>query len=665
MNTSQLELTRREMLALLGLASAIKTFPAFAAPLTDSGEPGSVTAGTSLMHRLADVDADLEHMLNTGSLPGAKFPAMSIRFENTMVAMRDGVRLATDLYLPPELPAPVVVIRTPYSRDRDTNVSAFMSYARRGYVVVAQDCRGTGGSEPDSWDYYVYESEDGYDFVEWVTRQAWYGGFIGSIGGSYEGQTQWPMAMHPSMSAIVPTVSGLGIAMNTVHLYMFINTYALTIGKGADKVAVPYNQMERVFEKETMAGGYFNEPLHKPLPEDLLESYPNLRNMPPAEARRWLWEHYASLSSKERAEFVKQAMGVENVTSMTVEALPVIFGPKISHDAHTIPHASPAELCGLIKAPPLLWTGWYDWALNDALATWEIFRREAKPEVAERARMIITPYAHNMPGYHEGVERNPELMRQPGVGSQVGVLLRWFAAVHEDNTDSWPTVIYYLMGANEWRVASDWPVPEAKQTAFYLGSNKNLTGEPPLLPSQPEQYTYDPENATPTVGGSIVSFLYPPGSVDVSEVQKRPDVLVYTTPVLKEDLDVVGPLRMILFASSSALDTDFAARLSDVFPDGRAVQIQSGMLRARYRDLQGEPELLEPGRVYRFEIDLWHTAARFKAGHQLRVDISSADFPHFDRNANLGGQPGEPIPAQQTIYHDPEHPSHLLVSVLR
>jgi predicted acyl esterase len=661
---NKLELTRREMLVLFGVAAAIKTLPASAAPLAWSGESSLQTAGASHTLRLADVDADLEQLLNTGSLPGAKFPAMSIRFENTMVAMRDGVRLATDLYLPPELPAPVVAVRTPYGRDRDSHVPVFMSYARRGYVVVAQDCRGTGGSEPDSWDYYMYESEDGYDFVDWVSKQPWYGGFIGSIGGSYEGQTQWPMAMHPSMSAIVPTVSGLGIAVNTVHLYMFINAYAHVIGKGADKIAIPYTQMERVFEKETMAGGYFNEPLHKPLPEDLLDSYPKLRNMPSAEAKRSLWEHYAGLPSKQRAEFVKQALGVQNVTSMDVEALPVIFGHTISHDAHTIPHASQAELCQLIKAPPLLWTGWYDWALNDALATWEIFRREARPEVAGRARLLITPYAHNMPGYHEGVDRNPELMRQPGVGSQVGALLRWYAAVREGNTDSWPTVIYYLMGANEWRVASDWPVPAAKQTAFYLGSDRNLTSERPHEPSQPEQYTYDPKDPTPTVGGSIVSFLYPPGSVDVSEAQKRPDVLVYTTPVLKEDLDVVGPLRMILFASSSAVDTDFAARLSDLFPDGRAVQIQSGMLRARYRNLQGEPELLEPGRVYRFEIDLWHTAARFKAGHRLRVDISSADFPHFDRNANLGGKPGEPIPARQTIYHDPDHPSHLLVSVL-
>jgi hypothetical protein len=147
-------------------------------------------------------------------------------------------------------------------------------------------------------------------------------------------------------------------------------------------------------------------------------------------------------------------------------------------------------------------------------------------------------------------------------------------------------------------------------------------------------------------------------------VQKRPDVRVYTTPLLEQDLDVVGPLRMILYASSSALDTDFVPRLSDVFQDGRAIQLQSGILRARYRNLEGEPELLERGRVYRLEIDMWATANRFKAGHRLRLDICSADFPRFDRNSNRGGEPGDPIPAQQTIYHDPERPSHLLVSVL-
>ncbi len=673
---NNLALTRRQLIALLGVAAGTQT--ASAAKLerlasrfdsrsiggAGAGPASLAAAGSSKSQRLIDVDPELEGLLKDGGLPPPKFSASEVKCQTVRVAMRDGIKLATDVYSPPKVPAPVVVIRTPYGRDWEDygQPAAMVALARRGYVVVAQDCRGTGGSEPNSWDYYVFEQEDGYDCIEWVTKQSWYGGFIGSCGGSYVGQTQWCMATHPAMSTIIPSVSGLGIGFNTVHLYMFLNAYAHSVGKGADKVAVPINQMERRYEKETMAGGYFNEPLHKPFSKALLTRFPNLSKMPPSKAKRWLWEQYAAMTCAQRAEFIKQAHGVKNVTSMDVEAMPSIFGQQISHDAHTIPHANPAELCKMITAPPLMRTGWYDWCLNDALATWETLRRSGRPEVAERARFLITPNAHNMPGYHVAGDTNPELLRLSNMINQVGWMNRWYKAVREGKTDSWPRVIYYLMGANEWRVASDWPVPDTKQTAFYIDRGGLLSTEKPQKASEPDRYIYDPKNPTPTVGGSIVSYIYRPGSVDVSAVQKRSDVLTYTSAPLKQDLDVVGPLRMILYASSSALDTDFAVRLSDVFPDGRAIQLQHGMLRARYRN-PAEPELLEPGRVYKLEVDLWATAARFKAGHRLRVDISSADFPHYDRNSNHAGQ-GDPIPAKQAIYHDPEHPSHLIVSVL-
>jgi hypothetical protein len=264
-----------------------------------------------------------------------------------------------------------------------------------------------------------------------------------------------------------------------------------------------------------------------------------------------------------------------------------------------------------------------------------------------------------MPGYREGDADHPELRHNHRYNADL--LLQWYAAVRQGTTDSWPTVIYYLMGANEWRVATDWPVPEGEQMIFYLNKAASLSLEMPQQRLQADQYTYDPQEPTPTVGGSIVSFLYRPGSVDVKEVQERADVLTYTTEPLENDLDVVGPLKMILYASSSAVDTDFVARLTDVFPDGRAIQLQNGILRARYRNLDGEPELLEPGHIYRLEIDMWATANRFRAGHRVRLDISSSDFPRFDRNNNRGGEPGPPMPATQTIYRDTEHPSHLLM----
>lgn len=616
--------------------------------------------------RLRDAFPDLEHLLTHGGLPPPRQTVAEIECETVWVVMRDGVRLATDLYLPPILPAPVIAVRTPYGRGTEERgfSAALLAFARRGYAVVAQDCRGTGASEPESWDYYMFECDDGYDLSDWISRQTWFDGFIGSFGSSYVGQTQWCMARHPAMSTVVPMVSGLGVAFNTAHLYMFVNSYARAVGKGDDKVDVHLTEMERLFSRETMAGGYFNEPLHMPFAEALVAQFPVLRELDHSRAKRWLWEQYCAMTGAQRSDFVKVALGVKNVTSVCVESLPSVFGHRISHDAHTIPHVSPPELCRSIHAAPLLCTGWYDWCLNDALATWELFRREAQPGVAAQARMIITPYAHNMPGYHEGVEAHPELLRMANLFDYVGILLRWYTAVREGTTDSWPKVIYYLMGANEWRVSSNWPVPEATQVPLYLAPGKALTMLPPQERVEPRTYTYDPDDPTPTVGGSIVSYMYPPGSVDVSWVQRRPDVLVFATVPLASELDVVGPLRMILYASSSAVDTDFVVRLTDIFPDGRAIQLQSGILRARYRKFEGEPELLMPGRVYRLEVDMWATANRFKVGHRICVDISSADFPHYDRNSNLGGQPGAPVPADQTIYLDPERPSHLILSVL-
>ena len=217
------------------------------------------------------------------------------------------------------------------------------------------------------------------------------------------------MATHPRMSTIVPEVSGVGVAINTAHLYMFVNAYARSVGKGEGKVSVHHSELERLMVQETLAGGYFNEPLHQPLSAALSSRYPELQGLSPSHAKRWLWEHYCSLSCAQRATFVKQVFGTNNVSMLDVESLPAIFGHQISHDAHTLPHVEPSERCRSFHAPSLMITGWYDWALNDALATWELLRREAREQVASHSRLIITPSAHNMPGYHEAMEEHPEL----------------------------------------------------------------------------------------------------------------------------------------------------------------------------------------------------------------------------------------------------------------
>jgi len=614
---------------------------------------------------MAEIAPEFAQLLaEPAKMASPRFTVPDIKISTVMVPMRDGIRLATDLYLPPRTPAPAVVMRTPYERDADANVGAFISLARRGFVVVAQDCRGTGGSEPDFWDYYLREPEDSYDLIEWITHQDWYDGFIGSTGGSYVGQTQWCMAMHSAMSAIVPEVSGLGIGINTVHLHMFLNAYAKSMGNSADLQDVSYEDLEAIMLDETLATGYFNEPLFRPLPDAVFKRLPELAGLSPYAAQQRLWAYYCSLSDADRVELVKEITGAPHVTIVEVESLSQIFGPTISHDRHTLPHTDMEEVARSLHAPALLVSGWYDWGLNDLFATWDLLDRAAPEPLRSQNRMVIAPSAHGHAGYHEGREGHPELDRPYRTAGIIEMQARWYQAVREGTASSWPTVIYYLMGANEWRAADSWPIRDAETARFYLGPDGSLASQAPQSPAEPDDYAYDPHDPPPTKGGSIVSWVYPPGSVDVSDVQARPDVLTYSTEPLSEDLDVAGPLRMVLYASSSAVDTDFVARLTDVFPDGRAIQLQAGALRARYRDVGAEPSFLEPGRVYRLEIDLWATANRFRAGHRLRVDISSGDFPKFDRNTNLGGQPGEPVPAQQRIFHDPEHPSHLEVQVL-
>lgn len=612
---------------------------------------------------LSEVAPELEVLLTTGRAPAARLDFAAIQQVTIFVAMRDGVRLATDLYIPPQCPAPAVAVRTPYGRNHSKLVESLRTVAQQGYVVVSQDCRGTGDSEPAQWDYYVYEREDSFDLVDWVTHQAWFSGFLAGFGSSYLAQTQWCMGLHPRMSAIVPEVGGLGIAFHTGRLYMFLNAFARSVGKGVDKVAVSFDQLERNMVPETLAGGYFNEPLYKPFSRALLETYPQLTTVPPPEAQRWLWEHYGSSAASERAQLIKQALGRAAITITDVEALPAVFGQQIAHDAHMFACPSHQKLAQSVQATPLMVTGWYDWGLNDALATWDLLQREAHEPVRRRSRLIIAPSAHNTPGYHEGKETHLELERTYRMANILDLVLHWHEAVRTESLEKWPLAIYYLMGANEWRTAAAWPPPRVRSLALYLNAGRTLTTAGAAAHTPPDQYTYDPQDPPPTLGGCIVSYVYPPGSIDVSGVHQRSDVLTYTTAPLDRDLDVVGPLRLVLFASSSAVDTDFSARLTDVFPDGRAIQLQSGLLRARFRDNQ-RPQLLEPHRIYRFEIDMWATANRFRAGHRVRLDICSADFPRFDRNANRGGRPGAPTAARQIVYHDEERPSHLMLSTL-
>jgi putative CocE/NonD family hydrolase len=320
-----------------------------------------------------------------------------------------------------------------------------------------------------------------------------------------------------------------------------------------------------------------------------------------------------------------------------------------------------------VQVPSFNIGGWYDIFLSDTIANFDAMRQQGRP-----SKLLIGPWSHT--NY-----RSPVGDLDFGFASQASFInlqtdlnrlqLRWF--------DHWlkgvdtgilaePPIRLFVMGANVWRDEQEWPLARAAATKFYLRSDGGLSQEPPGA-EQPDSYTYDPADPVPTHGGALLmAAQFQAGPLDQRRIEARPDVLAYTTAPLERDMEVTGPINVQLWACSSAPDTDFVARLVDVYPDGRAFNLTDGIIRARYRDGLTE-SFLEPGQPYAFNIDLWATSNVFKAGHRIRLQVTSSNFPRWDRNPNTGhpfGQDAELRTARQTILHDPEHPSHLLLPVV-
>lgn len=609
--------------------------------------------------RLRSAAPKLEALLNAEDDSEPLYEAGQVTISTELVPMRDGARLATEVYMPPVASGPVLLTRTPYGRKQFEE--GWIAYARRGWILVAQDCRATGDSEPDSWDYMVFEEEDSLDCVSWIGEQSFFEGFLGALGGSYVGDVQFCVGAHELTTSIAPEVAGMGVAPERwPRLHLFVNSYTRSMGNGADQPDISYVELEREMLDETLATGYYNEPLFRPFSAALRERYPELEQMPPYEAQAWLRRTFGNHGCAQRAELLRLAFDTDRFTFTDSIRLAEVFGQQIWGDSLSLPRADKLDQ---LKAPALLVTGWYDWFLNDALATWDLICREANEAVREGSRLLIAPSAHDRPGYHEGADVHPELHKTYRTPHNMDVLSDWYAAARDGRTHAWPRVVYYLMGANEWRAASDWPLPDTEERTLYLDADAVLSDQAPSGDVAASGYVYDPADPPPTVGGSILSNVYTAGSCDVSAVQARADVLTFDTAPLTTDLDVVGNIVLTSWISSSAVDTDFVVRISDVFPDGRAIQLQSAALHARYREPDAPPELLEPEEVYLFEIELAATANRFMAGHRIRLDISGADFPKFERHSNRADGVSDPLPAHQRVYHDESRPSRITLPI--
>jgi len=572
-------------------------------------------------------------------------PTHAVREERGVsVPMRDGITLAADVYRPDaEGRFPVILVRTPYKKEMSELQGRY--FARRGYAVAIQDCRGRFGS-PGEWEPFVHEPQDGYDTVEWLAAQPWSSGKVGMIGASYLGWVQWWAASHrpPHLVTIIPNVSPPDPFYNIPYEYgVFFLWGAIWWADVLESEAtadLSGAAISKIFDKK----------YHK-----LLRSLPVVdldKAVLGRENRYWrTWiEHPTNDAYWERANFLDRLKDVN---------LPVF-------------HQS----------------GWFD---GDGIGSKLNYQRMAAAGHAHQKLVLgpwgHTPEAHRRVGDRDfGEEAMVDLPRQ---------YLRWldcWLKGMDNGITKEPLVSVFVMGSNKWLHASEYPLPQTQFQKWYLtsGGHANTSaGDGRLSPQMPpgdgpaERYIYDPGDPTPNP-----EFFEEPDEeteegtrkeISVEQRKKereafhenvtrsRRDILVYVSEPLEEPLTFAGPVSAVLYASSSARDTDWFVRLMEVEKDGKIFQLAEGKIRARFLRSTHQPELLEPGRVYEYPIDLWQTGITIPAGHRLRVEVASASFPFFSRNLNTGGhneKETEYVAAEQTIYHDARHPSHILLPVI-
>lgn len=562
-------------------------------------------------------------------------PEYKIRMDlGVFVPMRDGVKLSSDFYFPDaEGKFPAILIRTPYDNSTPLYDRYGKFYASRGYVVVIQDCRGRYDSEGE-WYPFVGEEYDGYDTIEWIAQQPWSNGKIGMTGVSYVGFVQWMAASEtpPHLTCIFSYGSPSSIYGDT--WFSFGTLYLM------DAVTWAF-----------LMDGRTNQNMG-------VNDWMNLR------------DHLPLISLDEflgrKIDFWKDWLSHPH------------------YDGYWAKQGLKGRYHKII-IPTVTVTGWYDDGQHGALENYSGIMREGTDHAKKNARLIIGYWRHGGPYPH--TNNNYTKLGDFDFGADAlldleAYELRWFdywLKGFRNNIMNEPKVKLFVMGENKWRDAAEWPLPETKYTKYYFHSNGPANteyGEGYLNVTSPgeepsDKYIYDPSDPVPSIrGGTGARGGVSSDPVDQRVNEKRMDVLCYTSEVLKEDIEVVGPVKIILYASSSAQDTDFCGKLVDVHPNGAAYNVcyaASGLITARFRESVEKPSFIAPGKAYEYEIKLRPTGNVFKKGHRIRVEISSSDFPIFNRNLNAGKDPytsTDSVEAHQTIYHDKEHPSHIVLPII-
>jgi len=594
-----------------------------------------------------------------------------------LVPMRDGVRLATDVYRPKDATGkvPTIWVRTPYNFnfwDVRNGVPADMTNAltavKRGYAYVVQNERGHFFSE-GNYDILGPPTTDGDDTLSWISSQPWSNGKVGTTGCSSTAEYQLAIASrgHPAYAAM--NVQGFGAGVGRVRPYFEQGNWYR--GGAVQMLFIAWlygeqNQVRPMFPPDTPQA-------------DLVRAskwFDLAPQLPQVDWSKAFW--------KLPAQDILSA--IDGPTGIFADAMAVPTGGRMIQRAPNDPAWYKGGLYHddmPLNIPGLWFMSWYDVSVGPNLALFNHVRRTGRPEIADQQWAVIAPVAHCAYNYaSEDTVVGERSMGDARYGYQdlvYGFFDRVLKGERSETLDRTPKVTYFTMGLNKWQTSDTWPPAGAEPLTFYLSSGgraNSLYGDgilaaTPPADDRPDAFTYDPMNPVPSYGGNLccMGTAVAPGAFDQRKIEARADVLVYTSEPFKEGIEVSGPITPVMYVSSDVKDTDITVKVLDVYPDGRAYNLDESIQRLRYRDgYETPPVWMETGRVYKVALQPLTTSNYFEAGHRLRIEVSSSNFPRFDRNLNTGGNNYDEttgIVAHNVVHHSKQYPSQINVTAVR
>jgi len=588
--------------------------------------------------------------------------------QKVMMPMRDGVRLATDIYRPKtDKPVPVIFSRTPYNfnsyRDGELvtrTMQTALEAVQKGYAYVVQNERGRFFSEGE-WDILGTPLTDGYDAFTWMAEQNWSNGKIGTIGCS--STAEWQMAVaamnHPAHAALIPQGYGAGVGRIGKY-YEQGNWYRGGAG-------------QMLFT--AWLYGTQHDPMAPKLPEgisqeDLLRLQ-KFYDMAPRYPRVDWKEALSHLPVQDIIQNVNGPKGIYEEMITRKPNSPEWYQGGLFHDDMEF------------EKPAFWFVSWYDVASSPNLAMYKHIRENAKdPKVRDNQYLVIAPTLHcAFTRATENTivgERSMGDARLPYNDMTYAWFDYWLKGEANNVTEKMPKVTYFTMGANKWQYADTWPPKEAQMVTYFLDSKGNANsklGDGKLTPSKPNRdnpdtFQYDPMDPVTSYGGNVccTGNAVQGGSFDQQEMELRKDILVYTSDVLTDGVEVSGFIESKLYLSSDVKDTDLTIKLIDVYPDGTAYNLDETIQRVRYREGYEKEVFMENGKVYEVNMTPMSTSNYFEKGHKIRIEVSSSNFPRFDRNLNTGGNnydETEGVVATNAIHHSRRYPSSVSLPIVK